>query len=205
MAFLTQEEKQRIAAAVRAAEARTRGELVTVIARRSDDYALIPWSWATLLALMLPGLIQLANLRAPLASTYLSQVLLFVAVLLLLQWRPLKMFLVPRAMQQAAARRLAREQFFAQKLHLTRERTGVLIFVSVAERYVEILADEGINSSVPEGTWDGVVERFVAQVKAGRTAEGFVDAIAACGEYLAANFPARPDDVNELPNPLVEL
>jgi putative membrane protein len=205
MAFLTQAEKQRIAEAVRQAESRTRGELVTVIAQRSDDYALIPWTWATLAALLLPGVFQLFDTQAPLGSTYLAQITLFVGTLLSLQWQPVKMRLVPKAMRHACASRLAREQFFSQKLHLTRERTGVLIFVSVAERYVEILADKGINDAVPPDAWDGIVERFVAKVKAGRTAEGFTEAVEACGNYLSTNFPPRPDDINELPNPLIEI
>jgi len=205
MAFLTKDEKGRIAEAVRQAELRTRGELVTVIAQRSDNYIFIPWIWATLLALMFPGLLELIDANAPFASAYVSQVTLFVAVLLLLQWRPLKMRLVPKAVQRAHAHRLAREQFYTQKLHLTRERTGVLIFVSVAEHYVEILADEGINNVVPAGAWDEMVKRFVTQVKAGNTATGFIEIVEACGNYLAENFPDRLDDTNELPNTLVEI
>lgn len=205
MAFLTREEKDRIAEAVRRVERNTCGELVTVIARCSDDYSLVPLAWATLFALLLPGVLQLLDMRAPFISPYISQVTLFVAVLLLLQWQPLKMRLVPKAMKHAHARRLAREQFFMQKLHLTRERTGVLIFVSVAEHYVEILADEGIHKVVPADAWNEVVARFIAQVKAGKTAGGFIEAVEACGAYLAEHFPARPDDTNELPNALVEI
>ena len=108
-------------------------------------------------------------------------------------------------MQQRQARRLAREQFYAQGLHLTRGRTGVLLFVSVAERYVEILADEGIHQRVPEGTWDRVVAEFVGRVREGRIAEGFSIAIAACGDILAAQCPREPDDRNELPDRLVQI
>lgn len=205
MTFLTTEEKARIAEAVRQAERSTRGELVTVIAQRSDNYTLVPWVWATLLALMLPGLLQLFDLPAPLMTAYISQVTLFVAVLLLLQWQPLKMRLVPKSLKRALARRLAREQFFTQKLHQTREGTGVLIFVSVAEHYVEILADKGINDAVPPGAWDGMVTNFVAQVKAGNTSKGFLDTIDACGNFLAKHFPPRPDDMNELPDVLIEI
>jgi putative membrane protein len=205
MTFLTTEEKARIAATVRRMERSTSGELVTVIARHSDDYMLVPWTWSALLALMLPGLLQLIDVRAPLVSVYVSQVTLFVTVLLVLHWQPLKMLLVPRAVKHANARRLAREQFYTQKLHLTRERTGVLIFVSLAEHYVEILADEGINDTVPPGAWDEMVANFVTHVKAGNTAQGFLETIEACGGYLASNFPARPDDTNELPNVLIEI
>ncbi len=205
MTFLTRKEKDLIEEAVRRVELNTRGELVTVIARRSDDYILVPWIWATLIAMMLPGLLELIDARAPLASAYISQVTLFVVLLLLLRWQPLKMRLVPKAMKHASARRLAREQFFIQKLHMTRERTGVLIFVSVAEHYVEILADEGIHKAMPAGTWDGMVKHFIDQVKTGNTAAGFIETVEECGNYLVKHFPSRPDDTNELPNVLIEI
>lgn len=205
MSFLSSDEKARIAQAVRRVERTTSGELVTVIARRSDDYTLVPWIWATLLALMLPGLLQLFGVQTPFISAYVSQVVLFVAVLVLLQWSPLKMRLVPNAVKLAHAQRLAREQFFTRQLHKTRDRTGVLIFVSVAEHYVEILADEGINQAVPANAWHEMVAALIAQVKAGNTAAGFIETIEACGAHLANHFPTRPDDTNELPNVLIEI
>ena len=94
---------------------------------------------------------------------------------------------------------------FAQGLHLTRARTGVLIFVALAERHVEIIADQGINALVPPGTWDQAVADFVARVRAGRIAEGFLAAIAVVGERLAEHFPRPADDVDELPNRLIEI
>jgi putative membrane protein len=205
MAFLSNQEKRRIAEAVRFAERSTRGELVAVIARTSDDYAHVPWLWGSLTALAVPGFFELFDLETPLLSAHITQVVVFALVVLLLSWQPLKIRLVPRALKDARASRLAREQFLLQRLHATRERTGVLIFVSVAERYVEIIADEGINNVVPPGTWDGIVERFVAKVKASQTAEGFLTAVEECGRWLADNFPPRPDDINELPNALVEI
>ena len=112
---------------------------------------------------------------------------------------------MPAAVKRRRAGRLAREQFFAQGLHLTRARTGVLIFVAVAEHYVEIIADQGIDSQVPPGTWDAAVSDFVAQVRAGRVADGFLAAIAAVGDHLAKHFPRAPDDTDELPNRLIEI
>jgi hypothetical protein len=74
---------------------------------------------------------------------------------------------VPDSIKRRRAGRLAHEQFFEQRLHLTRARTGVLIFVSVAEHYVEIIADQGFNALVPPGTWDKAVSNFVEPVRAG--------------------------------------
>lgn len=205
MAFLSERERGDIAQAIAAVEAKTRGELVTVIARAADDYLYVPLLWAALLALAIPGVLILAGSAAALQYAYEAQVVGFLLAALVFNLTPVKMRLIPRALKRARAQRLAREQFFAQNLHLTAERTGVLLFVSVAERYVEILADQGIHQRVPAGAWEEAVAEFTAAVKAGRVAEGFLRAIHACGERLVANFPAGPGDKNELPDHLVEL
>ena len=205
MAFLSKTERLRIAEAVRAAEAKTSGEIVTVIARASDDYLQIALLWAGFIALLAPGLILLFTPNISVFYLYEIQLGIFVAVLGVLHWSPLKMFFVPAALQRRYARRLAREQFFVQGLHLTRERTGLLVFVSVAEHYVEILADAGINERSSKGEWDDVVTHFIGDVRAGRIEQGFLSAVAACGDKLAQHFPRRENDKNELPNRLIEL
>ncbi len=88
---------------------------------------------------------------------------------------------------------------------MTRARTGVLVFVAVAEHYVEIIADEGINALVPPGTWDKAVADFVEQVRARRVTEGFLAVVEAVGARLAEHFPRPPDDRDELPNEGREL
>ena len=205
MTFLSADEKQRIADAIRAAEAKTQGELVCVIAPASNDYRYLPLLWATLIALSVPALVWLSQAWWTQAEVYLAQVALFLLALLFLQWPPVKMRLIPRSAQRTHAARRAREQFYAQQLHQTRERTGLLLFVSVAERYVEILADEGINAKVAPGTWDILIKNFVAQLSGGRIAPGFLEAVAACAKILAEHCPAQIENPNELPNRLVEL
>ncbi len=205
MAFLTKSEKQRLAQAVAQAEAGTSGEFVTVIAGAADDYLYVPLLWAALSALALPGLISVSGIGMLIDHGYLIQIIAFFALALAFQWRPLKMRLLPRNLKYARAHRLAQEQFFVQGLRMTRERTGVLLFVSVAEHYVEIIADQGIHAVVPAGTWDQIVAQLLEEVKAGRVAEGFIAAVDACGKLLAEHFPAREDDRNELPDRLIEI
>jgi putative membrane protein len=101
--------------------------------------------------------------------------------------------------------RMAREQFLLRGLHRTEARAGVLLFVAVAERRVELIADEGIHARVAPGTWDAIIAGFTAAVREGRIADGFVAAIDAVADSLAAHFPRQPGDVNELPDRLVEL
>ena len=205
MTFLNDTEKARLRAAIRQAEAKTSGEIVTVIARASGDYFYYPTLWAGLLAILSPLLpIALAISFAPLGIVEL-QLLVFALLTLALRWPPIKIRLVPRAVQHQYCARRAREQFLAQNLHTTHERTGVLLYVSVAERHVELLADAGIHARVPAGTWDQVVSTLTARVKAGQVDEGFIEAVNAIGAQLAAHFPGAAANPNELPDHLIEL
>jgi putative membrane protein len=205
MAFLTDQDRARIASAIAAAERRTSGELVAVVADAADDYRYVALLWPALAALLLPAILLTALPALDAWLLYLAQAALFVVLVLLAQLRRVRLALVPAATKRRRASRLAREQFVAQGLHLTRERTGVLIFVAVAEHYVEIIADRGIAAVVPPGIWDEAVAGFVEQLRAGRVAEGFLATIALVGERLAGHFPRAPDDTDELPNRLIEI
>lgn len=205
MAFLTDPDRQRIRAAIEAAERKTRGEFVTVVAREADDYLYIPILWAALIALAIPGLDQLINQPWLSAHTYTSQIVSFVLIAVLFHLPVIKHRLIPKSVQHQRAHRVALEQFLLQNLHGTAERTGVLLFVSVAEHYVEIIADKGINDRVEADAWDALVEAFVAQVRQGRIADGFVQTIEACGDLLETHFPIGEGDRNELPDHLIEL
>ena len=205
MAFLSDSDKLRIDEAIRQVEAKTSGEIVTVIARESDDYYYIPTLWAAFTALLLPALVTVFELQHTLLDSYGAQISLFLVATLLFRIPALKYRVVPQAVKRQRAMRLAREQFLLQNLHHTEGRTGVLLFVSVAEHYVEVIADKGINAAVPNGTWDWVVADFVAQVKAGNIADGFVRAIEGIGSHLVEHFPVAEGDKNELPNHLIEI
>jgi putative membrane protein len=205
MAFLTHSEKERLREAIRAAEAKTHGEIVTVIARTSGDYFYYPTLWAALIAIASPAmLLALPVSPGPLGIIEL-QLVVFVLLAAALRWPPIKMRLVPRAVQRLHASRRARDQFHAQGLHRTRERSGVLLFVSVAEHYVELIADEGIHQRVPEGAWHTLVRDFTARVKAGQIGEGFIETVNAIGGHLQTHFPAEASNPNELPDHLIEI
>ena len=205
MTFLNEEQKQRLRAQIEEVEKQTSGELVTVIARQSDPYPYVPLLWASVIALSLPPLTGIAGLELDLTVVSVIQLSSFLLLSLLFQWPPLKMRLIPKGTKLRRAARSAREQFLEQGLHHTRDRNGLMIYVSVGERYVEILADKGINEKVDQSQWDGIVADFVQAVKQGRTAQGFEQAVAACGAILAEHFPAAPGDKNELPDHLIEL
>ena len=199
-------DRRKITAAIHAAEKRTSGEFVAVVARASDHYFSIPLLWAAAFALLVPGFLFLAGLRASTLHLYQQQLLLFALSALLLEFiPPLHMALVPKAVQHLRASRLARAQFYEQGVHLTREHSGVLFFVSLAERHVEIVADKGIHEQVGEEQWRKIVDAFVADVRRGSVTDGFVAAITACGEAMAKHYPAKAGDTDELSDGLIEI
>jgi putative membrane protein len=203
--LFTDDDKARVSEAIRQAEASTSGELVTVITRASDDYWYIPTLWAALVALLVPAVILLYGTWMDASTLFAIQVVTFLMLALLFRIPQIKLALVPKSIKHLRASRVAREQFFLQGLQNTEGRSSILLFVSVAEHYVEIIADKGINDVVPAGTWENVVNDFITKVKAGQYVEGFLVAIDDCGSILAEHFPAQVDDVNELPDHLVEL
>lgn len=204
MNLFTAEEERRIAEAIEAAERTTSGEIVAVVATESDSYLVAPFTWAALLALLVPWpLIYLTWL--PVQWIYLVQLLVFLALVAVLLPRPVRLLLVPASVKRQRAHRRAVEQFLVQDLHTTGGRTGVLIFVSIAERYAEVLADTAIDRQVPKGTWQGIVDRLTDRIAAGHAADGFVGAVTEAGNYLAQHFPPGSTDPNELPNHLIVL
>jgi putative membrane protein len=97
--------------------------------------------------------------------------------------------LIPRATRRALAHRAAMEQFVIRGIARKKERTGILIFVSLAERYARIIADEGIAARVPQSHWQGAIDMLVGRMRHGHIADGFIAAIERCGNVLAAHFP----------------
>jgi putative membrane protein len=202
----TDDERREITAAIHSAEQRTSGEFVTVVARSSDPYLSIALLWAAGLSLLLPGVLLLLPTPIRYLHIYQLQLVLFIGLVLLFMLVPwLHMALVPKAARHARASRLAHAQFYEQGVHLTREHSGVLLFVSLAERYVEIVADRGIHERIGEERWRAIVAAFVEQVASGAVADGFVGAISACGEAMAKHYPAALNNPDELSDGLIEI
>jgi len=204
MAFISDHDQARIGAAIAAAEKKTSGEIVAVLSGESASYLHVPFLWAALIALIVPWPLVYFTWW-PVQWIYLVQLSVFLAILLLTLPRRVRYALVPQSIKTERAHRRAVEQFLVQNLHTTAGRTGVLIYVSVAERYAEIIADTGIDSKVPNGTWQAIVEDLTSNIAAGRAGEGFVHAVERSGELLAQHFPPGTRDPNELPNHLIVI
>ena len=204
MELFSPEERATIEAAITKAERKTSGEIIVVAATASAGYFAYAIMWAALFALLVPWpLIYLTNW--PVEHIYLAQLAVFIIGAALTQWEDLRFAIVPKSIKRARAHQKAVEQFLAQSLHTTKGRTGVMIYVSFAEHYAEVIADDGIYKKVPQETWNGVVNTLTRHLGRGQRTQGFITAIEICGKILAEHFPPGRIDQNELPNHLIVL
>lgn len=201
---------ERISAAVRDAESRTSGEIVPYVVAESDDYEEAEWRGAALLgtlALTGTAIHDFVSARWLLfgpAEVALAGLLAGALGLLLVKFVPaLKRLLAGRSLMRYRVQQRAAEAFIAEEVFATRDRTGILLFVSVLEHQVLVVGDGGINRKVEKFEWEGVVQQIIAGIRAGKAVEGVVGAIRSCGELLQrAGVERRPDDTDELGNRL---
>ena len=200
----TRDEHAVIAAAISCAEKATSGEIVVIVARASSGYHFFALMCVALVALAVPlPLIHLT--KWPIEYVYLMQLGVFAAGVLIAQSERFRVAIAPRRLKTGRAHLRAIEQFLAQNLHTTKGRTGVLLYVSNAERYAEVIADDGIYNSVQPDIWDDLIDDLTAQIGRGARVEGFVAAIERCGAILAEHFPPEQLGEDELPNHLIVL
>ena len=224
--MFTPDEHDRIAKAIGTAEAHTSGEIFAVVTDDRPRYGAVALGTATLVALALPlvavllgldparlvpfdggwhqGLARIEVLRSIEAYAAL-QALIFIATLALTWFTPLGLWLTPRSIRRARVHGEAMKQFLSRGLHVTTERTGVLLYVSLADHVAEVVADEGIYAKVAPELWGDTILALIEGIKTGRAADGFVRAIEIAGAVLAEHFPPRPHNPNELPDKLIEL
>ncbi len=221
---LSKRDHMLVSDAVKAAEAHTSGEIVTIVARRSDSYHDVGLSWAVgvmFIALSVMAAfpahlraflsIVLADWEHELADWKLLMGLMalliikFLVVRYLLAIMPLRMLVTPKATKARRVRRRAILLFRTAAEARTTGRTGILIYLSLDEHRAEIVADAAINAKVTPDVWGEAMAALIAHVREGRPGEGLAAAIQQVGVVLAAHFPRAEDDVNELPDRLIEL
>ncbi|MGN6057553.1 MAG: TPM domain-containing protein [Sphingomicrobium sp.] len=224
MLHLSSADRNKVAAAIAAAESKSSGEIVAVATPIRDAYhdvglhwALVPLfavlAWAAWRPTALvwwydflfggwspdPTMSQLLTLLMFFAA------LKFTVALLILKWMPLRLALTPAATKHRRVRRRAIAIFQAAAAGRTAGKTGVLIYLSIAERRAEIVADEAILKVTDDHTWGEAMHALITDVRQGRPADGICAAIERVGVVLAEHFPRSADDTNEIPDKLIEL
>jgi len=220
---LSAEDHAAVSAAVAAAEERTDGEIVTVVAGQSDAYHDVALHWSLLLMLLVPALLAIwpgpadwiyerifgawtaPSPRGLFTILLVLLALTFLVSRLLLAWRPLRLFLTPPATKARRVRRRALGLFRTAAERRTRAKTGVLLYLSLDEHRAELIADDAIHSKVAPELWGEAMADLIAEVKAGRPGAGMAKAVERVGVVLAEHFPKSGADTNELPDRLIEL
>ena len=202
--MISETEKLDIETAIAKAENKTSAEIVAVIARASDGYYYIPYMWGALIALAVPWpLIHWTWM--PVQTIYVIQLAVFAVLTLMLHLPALRFALVPRSIMRKRAHQRSMQQFVAQDIYTTAGHTGVLLFVSAAERYAEIVVDYEVHQKVPDEEWKAIIDKLTAEIGSGRPVNGLLDAIGRIGEHLTQHFPPSAAKENLLPNHLVML
>ncbi len=189
--------------AIKKAEANTSGEIVPVILQQSDFYPAAHFRLALVVGILFAILCYYNyNFNDPIVLIW-SQLPGMVLGFVLAYIPMLKRLFTTKFEMQEEVYQRAIQLFYENKISMTRDRTGILIFISLLERKVEMLADCGINEKVEKDYWEKLVSALVIKIKEGKSTEGIITAINSCGENLANSFPIKADDTNELPDELI--
>lgn len=224
MSYLNAEQHKIVSSAVKEAELTTSGEIVTVLADRSDGYTDVALWWA--LALSFTAMSLFAALPEPFLNVWDALIggwshewttgelasmtiglglLVFVIVLGAQQWQPLKFFLIPAPVKSSRAHAQAIKHFKVGAERRTAGATGVLIYLSMREHRAEIVADDSIAEKVEAEVWGEAMGDMIVRIRAGQIAEGMAAGVRDVGFVLSQHFPRGEDDENELPDRLIEV
>ena len=224
MAAFSEQDHALVTDAVARAERKSDGEIVTIIAERSDSYHDVALHYAVLMMLLVPSVIALLpqgtidwasglvfgwnpeiGRGAVMLALFVLMAATFLIVRFALAYIPLRMALTPKATKARRVGRRAVALFRASAERKTRGRTGVLLYLSLIEHRAEILADEAIASKVEPEVWGEAMEVLIDHVKDGRVGQGMAEAVDRIGDVLAGCLPNTVGNDNELPDRLIQV
>lgn len=195
--------KGQIKEAIENAERQSSCEFVAVITQKSGNYRIYAFFAAALSALLIPHLIFWLTDWFSIEKIFQLQITSFILLMILTQLSAITNGLVPSAVKHRQAALVAQQSFRKFGLYRTSKRRAILFFVSIDEKYAEIITDIGIDAKIPPETWQSVIEEFRSNLSSKNVAEGYLDAIKACGAILIREFPVEEGDKDELPNELI--
>jgi putative membrane protein len=196
-------DKENIKKAIKDVELKTSGEIVPVILKQSDLYPAAHFRLALIMGIFSSIIcyytydfddpITLIWIQIP--GILLGYVLAYIPFFK-------RLLTTTKEMNEEVYQR-SLEIFYENKVSMTRDRTGIMIFISLLERKVEVLADCGINEKVEKNYWNDLVQSLSSDISKGNMIEGVVKSISTCGEKLVESFPAKHDDTNEISDELI--
>ena len=224
--MLTKSDHARVAEAIAEAKSKSAGEIFCVLTHEVSRYREVPLAWAAIAAFVLPPLFTFAGLNwlvqanptwtdesaratkgvilEALGSYTVLQAAIFVIVALIVAQPAVRRPLTPRFLKRHRVRQVARHHFAASGAKLSHAEPHILIYASLGDRQVELVAHKAIHDAVGDGPWNAAVQAVAEGMKEKKPAEGFIRAIKICGEALAAHFPANGPHQNFFPDDILE-
>lgn len=197
--------KQNIENAISKVEKKSSCELVAVISKKSGNYKYFSLLSASIFSLLVPFFIIMKQPFIDALFVYQMQAIVFVILFLLLNIDNILIIILPKSILSQKAKLKAYETFAIPGLHKTSNHQAVMIYVSVYERYVQILTDSAVSSKINDDIWQDTIDEFTIKVKNKEFEKGFTETIEKIGKILIEKFPIQENDKNELPNHLIEI
>lgn len=203
--YLNENEKELISKKIENLEKSSSAELVAVITKRSGDYRyiniLINIFMIFVISFFLVYFFDFSSVQ-----TIEIQLLCFIGIYLLFEkFDNLILNLLPKSYKREKASLNAHEQFSNLGLNRTKTNQAIMFFVSLDEKYVEIITDKTICEKIKDDYWQNIIDEFIKDVKNNNLSNGYLKAMDSCSEILIKEFPIRKDDENELANSVIEL
>ncbi|HLP47324.1 MAG TPA: TPM domain-containing protein [Candidatus Kapabacteria bacterium] len=217
---LSSQDLEEIESAIKDAESNTSGEIAAAFIKESDSYAIYELMFSLIcgfiyffVMMFFTGGIEkiLKHMTWDYHTDYLlifyglSTFMVIFIFYLLANINVIDRLIIPKSVMQQKVDERAMRHFMEAGVYDTKDRTGILIFISHLEHRVELLADKGISKKIPQEKWHNIVNHIIAGVKSGRMVKHLTESIAECGKLLAEHYPIQPDDVNELKNNIAIL
>lgn len=202
--ILSKEDKKSISENIKKVESKSGAELVAVIAQKSGDYSFV-WLCFSVSLVFIFSFVAIFFLENSISLLNLQIFLLAVFYVFFLFFGENFIKFLPNFYRKRKSSLFAHEQFNSLGINRTKTRQGVMFFVSIQERYVEIIADSAIGEKIENSYWQSVVKSFLLHVKNGEFEKGYVEAMQECGDILIDKFPITSDDENELSDEVIEI
>ncbi len=203
--YLNDNEKNQISKEIEDLEKQSSAELVAVITKKSSSYKFETILISIIFTLFISIVILLIS---DISSTKMFQwqIISFMFLYFILyKFETILFKVLPKKYKYTKASEYANKQFLNLGLQTTKTKQAIIFFVSIDEKYVEIITDSTIKKRIDNSYWQSIVDEFIKDVKNKQLAKGYLKAIKSCNEILIKNFPIKDNDENELSNDVIEL
>ena len=203
--YLSQEEKELISQEIEEIEKKTSVELVSVISEKSAKYKYESLIVNICIVSVITLVFSLFS-SISLLTMFEIQIFTFLTIFIIFdKFENLVFYFIPKIYKYKLAKEHAHKQFETIILDKTTSKKTIMFFVSLNERYVEIITDENISLKLDNTYWEDIVDTFIVDVQDGQVANGYLKAMQACSEVLILNFPILENDINEFSNDVIEI